>query len=99
MAQEVLGAGAKLCLKTMNLSSEPCNISDWLRPEATVKASVSVVTFSFGTSITIIITTVSQNLKLWRQNRELQGRLHHWMCCWGGQFKQKLSHVNERLQS
>ncbi|XP_011927953.1 PREDICTED: olfactory receptor 11H7-like [Cercocebus atys] len=49
----------------MNLSSEHCNISDWLRLEATVKASVYVVTFSFATVITVIIMAiVSQNSKL-----------------------------------
>lgn len=60
--------GAEPCRKTMNLSSEPCNISHWLRLEATVKASVYVVTFSFATPITII-TIVSQDLKLGRQVR------------------------------
>lgn len=35
--------------KIMNLSSEHCSTSDWLRLEATVKASVCVVDFSFAT--------------------------------------------------
>ncbi|XDA73016.1 hypothetical protein R6Z07F_003293 [Ovis aries] len=51
--------------KTMNLSSEHCNMSDWLRLEATVKVSVYMVAFSFATLITvIIITIISQNSKL-----------------------------------
>uniref|UniRef100_A0A8C9JDD2 G-protein coupled receptors family 1 profile domain-containing protein n=1 Tax=Piliocolobus tephrosceles TaxID=591936 RepID=A0A8C9JDD2_9PRIM len=49
----------------MNLSSEHCSRSDWLRLEATVKASVYVFTFSFATVITVIIMAiVSQNSKL-----------------------------------
>ncbi|KAM6152776.1 putative G-protein coupled receptor 148 [Erethizon dorsatum] len=64
----------------MNLSSEPCNISDWLRLEATVKASVYVVTSSFAMSITVIvITTVSQNLKLRREIRYIL-LCHHLLC-------------------
>lgn len=49
----------------MNLSVEHCNISDWLRLEAMVKASVYVVAFSIATSITIVtIAIVSQDLQL-----------------------------------
>ncbi|XP_045414946.1 component of Sp100-rs-like [Lemur catta] len=59
---------AKLLPKIMNLSSEHCDISDWLRLEATVKASVYVVAFSFATFITaLIIVIVSQNLNLRRE--------------------------------
>ncbi|XP_006530041.1 uncharacterized protein LOC101055758 isoform X3 [Mus musculus] len=57
--------GAKPALKTMNSSSEHCNVSDWLRLEATVKASVYVVAFSITTSLTVvIIAIVSQSLQL-----------------------------------
>ncbi|XP_008842693.1 uncharacterized protein LOC103743230 [Nannospalax galili] len=64
----------------MNLSSEHCNISDWLRLEARVKASVYVVTFSFATSITVIIVTiVSQNQKL-RKDLRLVLLCHHLLC-------------------
>ncbi|XP_051009689.1 olfactory receptor 11H7-like [Acomys russatus] len=51
-------------------SSESCNISDWLRLEATVKASVYVVAFSIATSITVVIVAiVSQSLRLRREVR------------------------------
>ncbi|XP_023422812.1 odorant receptor 131-2-like [Cavia porcellus] len=64
----------------MNSSAEPCNISDWLRLEATVKASVFVVTSSFAMSITvIIITTVSQTVRLRRDTRYLL-LCHHLLC-------------------
>ncbi|XP_072817925.1 probable G-protein coupled receptor 148 [Vicugna pacos] len=64
----------------MNVSSERCNISDWLRLEATVKASVYLVTFSFATFITvIIIATVLQNSKLRRKVRYLL-LCHHLLC-------------------
>ncbi|XP_049744371.1 probable G-protein coupled receptor 148 [Elephas maximus indicus] len=64
----------------MNLSSERCNISDWLRLEATVKASVYVVAFSFATFITvIIIAIVSQNLKLRKETRYIL-LCHHLLC-------------------
>ncbi|XP_006890393.1 PREDICTED: olfactory receptor 11H2-like [Elephantulus edwardii] len=64
----------------MNSSSEHCNISDWLRLEATVKASVYVVTFSFATFITIIvIAIVSQNLKLRKEVRYIL-LCHHLLC-------------------
>ncbi|XP_004637439.1 histamine H2 receptor-like [Octodon degus] len=64
----------------MNLSSEPCNISDWLRLEATVKASVYVVTSSFAMSITVlVVTAVSQNWKLRREIRHILF-CHHLLC-------------------
>lgn len=64
----------------MNLSSERCNISDWLRLEATAKASIFVVAFSFATSITaIIITVVLQTLKLRREVRYIL-LCHHLLC-------------------
>nr|KAF6495717.1 hypothetical protein HJG63_010116 [Rousettus aegyptiacus] len=64
-------------LKIMNVSSEPCNISDWLRLEATVKASVYVVTFSFATFITVImIAIVLQNSKL---RKEVQLSTEFWL--------------------
>lgn len=64
----------------MNFSSENCNISDWLKLEATVKASVYVVTFSIATSITIVITAiVSQNLQL-RKDVRLVFLCHHLLC-------------------
>ncbi|KAM6178437.1 uncharacterized protein ACDL77_016797 [Rhynchocyon petersi] len=64
----------------MNSSLEHCNISDWLRLEATVKASVYVVAFSFATFITIIIIAiVSQNLKLRKEVRYLL-LCHHLLC-------------------
>lgn len=64
----------------MNLSSESCNISDWLRLEAAVKTSVYVVTFSFATFITIlIIMIVSQNLKLRQEVRYIL-LCHHLLC-------------------
>ncbi|XP_004427719.1 PREDICTED: probable G-protein coupled receptor 148 isoform X2 [Ceratotherium simum simum] len=64
----------------MNLSSGHCNISDWLRLEATVKASVYVVSFSFATFITVvIIATVSQNLKLRKEVRYIL-LCHHLLC-------------------
>ncbi|KAF6114769.1 hypothetical protein HJG60_010702 [Phyllostomus discolor] len=70
----------QVALKIMNLSSEHCNISDWLRLEATVKASVYMVTFPFVTFITIIIITiVSQNSKLRKEVRYIL-LCHHLMC-------------------
>ncbi|XP_036991404.2 uncharacterized protein LOC119041977 isoform X1 [Artibeus jamaicensis] len=70
----------QVALKIMNLSSEHCNISDWLRLEATVKASVYMVTFSFVTFITIvIIAIVSQNSKLRKEVRYIL-LCHHLMC-------------------
>ncbi|XP_006142041.1 uncharacterized protein LOC102474022 [Tupaia chinensis] len=64
----------------MNLSSEHCNISDWLRLEATVKASIYVVAFSFATFITvIIIVIVSQSVKLRREVRYILF-CHHLLC-------------------
>ncbi|XP_004773489.2 proteinase-activated receptor 1-like [Mustela putorius furo] len=64
----------------MNLSSEHCNISDWLRLEATVKASVYTVAFFFATSVTIIIVTiVSQNSKLKKEARYIL-LCHHLLC-------------------
>ncbi|KAM9248832.1 uncharacterized protein PS065_017151 [Dugong dugon] len=64
----------------MNLSSEHCNISDWLRLEATVKASIYVVAFSFATFITImVIVIVSQNLKLRTEIRYIL-LCHHLLC-------------------
>ena len=54
----------------MNSSSEHCNVSDWLRLEATVKASVYVVAFSITTSLTVvIIAIVSQSLQLRKEVR------------------------------
>ncbi|XP_036019820.1 uncharacterized protein LOC101055758 isoform X4 [Mus musculus] len=84
--------GAKPALKTMNSSSEHCNVSDWLRLEATVKASVYVVAFSITTSLTVvIIAIVSQSLQLRKEcfnplvyglhNRDLQSKLYPWLCC------------------
>lgn len=64
----------------MNVSSEHCNMSDWLRLEATVKASVYVVAFSFATLITvIIITIVLQNSKLRKEVRYIL-LCHHLLC-------------------
>lgn len=64
----------------MNSSSEHCNISDWLRLEATVKASVYVVAFSIATLITVvIIATVSQSLQL-REEVRLVLLCHHLLC-------------------
>ncbi|KAI4574650.1 hypothetical protein MJT46_003929 [Ovis ammon polii x Ovis aries] len=66
--------------KTMNLSSEHCNMSDWLRLEATVKVSVYMVAFSFATLITvIIITIISQNSKLRKEVRYIL-LCHHLLC-------------------
>ncbi|KAM8791908.1 odorant receptor 131-2-like isoform 1-T1 [Rhynchonycteris naso] len=71
---------SQVALKIMNLSSEHCNISDWLRLEATVKASVYVVTFSFATFITvIIIALVLQNSKLRKEVRYIL-LCHHLLC-------------------
>ncbi|KAL1770861.1 olfactory receptor 2AG2-like [Sigmodon hispidus] len=81
--------GATPARKTMNFS-EYCNISDWLRLEATVKASVYMVAFSIATSITVvIIAIVSQDLRLRKEclnplvyglrNRDLQRKLYPWM--------------------
>ncbi|XP_060049736.1 rhodopsin-like isoform X1 [Erinaceus europaeus] len=56
--------------KIMNLSSVSCNISDWLRLEATVKASIYTGTFFFATVITVlIVSTVLQHSKLRRELR------------------------------
>ncbi|XP_057618471.1 proteinase-activated receptor 1-like [Chionomys nivalis] len=64
----------------MNLSFERCNISDWLKLEATVKASVYVVAFSIATSITVvIIAIVSQDLQL-RKEVRLVLLCHHLLC-------------------
>ncbi|XP_051046148.1 odorant receptor 131-2 [Phodopus roborovskii] len=64
----------------MNLSSENCNISDWLRLEATVKASVYMVAFTIATSITVvIIAIVSQTLQL-RKEVQLVLLCHHLLC-------------------
>ncbi|KAF3824072.1 hypothetical protein GH733_008357 [Mirounga leonina] len=64
----------------MNLSSEHCNISDWLRLEATVKASVYTVAFFFATFVTvIIIMMVSQNSKLKKEVRYIL-LCHHLLC-------------------
>ncbi|XP_006866857.1 PREDICTED: olfactory receptor 11H7-like [Chrysochloris asiatica] len=64
----------------MNSSLEHCNISDWLRLEATVKASVYVVAFSFATFITVVIVgIVLQNLKLRTEVRYLL--LCHQLLC------------------
>lgn len=64
----------------MNSSSELCNISDWLRLEAAVKASVYVVAFSIATSVTIvIIAIVSQSLQL-RKEVRLVLLCHHLLC-------------------
>ncbi|XP_004701879.1 olfactory receptor 10J1-like [Echinops telfairi] len=64
----------------MNTSSEPCNISDWLRLEATVKASVFVVAFSFATSTTaIIMAIVLHDLKLQTEIRYIL-LCHHLLC-------------------
>lgn len=71
---------SQVALKTMNVSSEHCNMSDWLRLEATVKASVYVVAFSFATLITvIIITIVLQNSKLRKEVRYIL-LCHHLLC-------------------
>ncbi|XP_037705614.1 probable G-protein coupled receptor 148 [Choloepus didactylus] len=64
----------------MNSSSGHCNISDWLRLEATVKASVYVVAFSFATFITvIIIAIVAQDLRLRKEIRYVL-LCHHLLC-------------------
>lgn len=64
----------------MNSSSEHCNVSDWLRLEATVKASVYVVAFSITTSLTVvIIAIVSQSLQL-RKEVRLVLLCHHLLC-------------------
>lgn len=64
----------------MNSSSERCNISDWLRLEATVKASVYVVTFSFATLITtVIVAVVWQDSKLRKEVRYVF-LCHHLLC-------------------
>lgn len=61
-------------------SSESCNVSDWLRLEATVKASVYVVAFSIATSIPVVtITMVSQGLQLRREVRLIL-LCHHLLC-------------------
>ncbi|XP_060480037.2 odorant receptor 131-2-like isoform X2 [Panthera onca] len=71
---------SQVALKIMNLSSDHCNISDWLRLEATVKASVYVVAFFFATFITvIIITIVLQNSKLRKEVRHIL-LCHHLLC-------------------
>uniref|UniRef100_G1Q222 G-protein coupled receptors family 1 profile domain-containing protein n=1 Tax=Myotis lucifugus TaxID=59463 RepID=G1Q222_MYOLU len=76
----LLSCRSQVALMIMNLSSEHCNISDWLRLEATVKASVYVVTFSFATFITIIIIAiVSQNSKLRKEVRYIF-LCHHLLC-------------------
>ncbi|XP_075386537.1 olfactory receptor 10K2-like [Tenrec ecaudatus] len=59
----------------MNASSEPCNISDWLRLEATVKASVFMVAFSFATSTTAIIMAIVV------QDRKLQSEIRYILLC------------------
>uniref|UniRef100_A0A8D0PGZ3 G-protein coupled receptors family 1 profile domain-containing protein n=1 Tax=Sus scrofa TaxID=9823 RepID=A0A8D0PGZ3_PIG len=67
-------------LKIMNVSSEHCNTSHWLRLEATVKASVYVVAFSFATFTTVIIVSiVSQNSKMRREVRYIL-LCHHLLC-------------------
>uniref|UniRef100_A0A8C9QDY2 G-protein coupled receptors family 1 profile domain-containing protein n=1 Tax=Spermophilus dauricus TaxID=99837 RepID=A0A8C9QDY2_SPEDA len=64
----------------MNVSSEHCNISDWLRLEASVKASVYLVAFSFATFITVVIVTiVSQDRKLRKEVRHIL-LCHHLLC-------------------
>ncbi|XP_008061288.1 uncharacterized protein LOC103265432 [Carlito syrichta] len=64
----------------MNLSSEHCNISDWLRLEATVKASFYVVAFTFAMFVTVIMTKiVSQNSELRREVRYIL--LCHYLLC------------------
>ncbi|XP_047402062.1 olfactory receptor 10A7-like [Sciurus carolinensis] len=64
----------------MNVSSEHCNISDWLGLEASVKASVYLVAFSFATFITVlIITIVSRDLKLRKEVRYIL-LCHHLLC-------------------
>lgn len=71
---------SQVALKIMNLSSEHCNISDWLRLEATVKASLYVVSFSFATFITVvIIAIVTQNSKLRNEVRYIL-LCHHLLC-------------------
>ncbi|MXQ79349.1 hypothetical protein E5288_WYG000371 [Bos mutus] len=78
--QAACSAESQVALKTMNVSSEHCNMSDWLRLEATVKASVYVVAFSFATLITvIIITIVLQNSKLRKEVRYIL-LCHHLLC-------------------
>ncbi|KAM4868814.1 putative G-protein coupled receptor 148 [Urocitellus parryii] len=72
--------GAEPAPKIMNVSSEHCNISDWLRLEASVKASVYLVAFSFATFITIVIVTiVSQDRKLRKEVRHIL-LCHHLLC-------------------
>lgn len=75
----------QVALKIMNLSSEHCNISDWLMREALVKASVYVVPFSFATFITII-AIVLQNLTLWEGPRypPLSPSAVHLLLLWPG---------------
>ncbi|XP_049624871.1 uncharacterized protein LOC126001637 [Suncus etruscus] len=64
----------------MSLSAEHCNISDWLRLEATVKASVYAVIFCFATGLTILIVAiVAQNLQLRQETRYLL-LCHHLLC-------------------
>ncbi|XP_032450421.1 probable G-protein coupled receptor 148 isoform X1 [Lynx canadensis] len=71
---------SQVALKIMNLSSDHCNISDWLRLEATVKASVYVVAFFFATFVTVvIITIVLQNSKLRKEVRHIL-LCHHLLC-------------------
>nr|XP_004610916.1 unnamed protein product [Sorex araneus] len=64
----------------MNLSSESCNISDWLGLEATAKASVYAVVFCFALGLTVlIVATVAQSLTLRREARYLL-LCHHLLC-------------------
>uniref|UniRef100_A0A8C3VUJ2 G-protein coupled receptors family 1 profile domain-containing protein n=1 Tax=Catagonus wagneri TaxID=51154 RepID=A0A8C3VUJ2_9CETA len=64
----------------MNASSEHCNMSHWLRLEATVKASVYAVAFSFATFITVVIVSiVSQNPKMSKEVRYIF-LCHHLLC-------------------
>ncbi|XP_075862122.1 uncharacterized protein LOC105862887 isoform X2 [Microcebus murinus] len=79
-AGEKTPTGAKPLPKIMNLSSEHCNASDWLRLEATVKASVYLVAFSFATAITVlIIAVVSQSPSLRSEARHVL-LCHHLLC-------------------
>uniref|UniRef100_A0A8C5JT43 Uncharacterized LOC101595855 n=1 Tax=Jaculus jaculus TaxID=51337 RepID=A0A8C5JT43_JACJA len=64
----------------MNASSEHCNISDWLRLEATAKVSVYVIACSFATLITVaVIAVVSRDVRLRKESRHIL-LCHHLLC-------------------
>lgn len=64
----------------MNLTSASCNISDWLRLEATVKASIYLGAFSFASAITVLIVAAMAQHSRLRQELRYVLLCHHLLC-------------------